>query len=396
MLKTLILLFLLWRIALLIPLLASQSIEYRQGYPYTSPLYFLENKNSVISHFLISPWANFDGVYYLQIAAGGYTINAGFFPLLPLSIHLATIIFGNVLPFDPIQYFTALLLVSFFFLLSLFILYKLLRLDYKNDIVIWTIILILVFPTSFFFASIYSESLFLLLSLSSFYFARKKRWFLSSFCVALLTATRIVGVAIIPVLIYEFIKSDPSSLKLRRARKILLKNVWQFLARISPLFASPMGLLIYMWFNLQKWGSAFYFIAAQGNFQNNRTVDSIVFIPQTIFRYFKILTTVSLNQFEWWIALLEISVFVFIVVMLYIAYKKRVRLSYIVFSILALFIPASTGTFSGLPRYSLALFPIFIALALVKNKFLKISYSLISATLLFLLFMLFARGYYIA
>jgi len=396
MLKKLILLFLVWRVALFIPLFVAQSIEYRQGYPYTSPVYFLENKESAVSHFLISPWANFDGVYYLLIAADGYTVNAGFFPLFPLSVYLTTSIFGDVLPFDPNQYFTALLLVSLFFLLSLVAMYKLIKLDYKSEIAIRTIIFMLIFPTSFFFASIYSESLFLLLSLSSLYFARKKMWVLSSVCGGLLTATRLVGIAIIPVLIYEFLKSDPPSLKLRGAKKNLLKNIKQFLVRIWPLFLIPIGLLIYMSFNLQKWGSAFYFIQAQADLQNERTVDGIILIPQTIFRYFKILTTVSSNQFEWWIALLEISVFVFIVVMLYIAWKKKVRLSYILFAAIAFLIPISTGTFTGLPRYSLILFPVFIALSLMKNKTIKIAYSISAAILLFVLFMLFARGYYIA
>jgi hypothetical protein len=151
-----------------------------------------------------------------------------------------------------------------------------------------------------------------------------------------------------------------------------------------------------MSFNLQKWGSAFYFIQAQGDLQNERTVDGIILIPQTIFRYFKILTTVSSNQFEWWVAFLEISVFVFTAVLLYIAWKKKVRLSYIVFAAIAFLIPISTGTFTGLPRYSLVLFPVFIALSLMKNKTIKIAYSISAAILLFVLFMLFARGYYIA
>lgn len=381
--KKIIFLFLSWRLFLFISLFISQGfIEDRHGYPYTSPLYFLNDKHSVVSNFLLSPWANFDGVYYLLIAANGYTVNAGFFPLFPLSIHLTTFVLNPSAdgPFDPTQYFTALLLVSLFFLLSLVVLSKLIRLDYKSNIAILTIIFMLLFPTSFFYATIYSESLFLLLSVCSFYFARKKRWVLACICGGLLTATRFVGIAIIPALVYEFIKSERTLFK-KKAICLLL---------------APLGIIAYMLFNLQKWGNAFYFIEAQGNLQNERTVDSIVFIPQTIFRYLKILTTVSPNQFEWSVALLEISTFIFVLVLLFVAWKKRLRLSYIIFAGLCFLTPILSGTFTGLPRYSLILFPIFISLALVKNKMIKIIYSIIGLILLFILFMLFSKGYYIS
>ena len=216
MLKKIFLLFLSWRLVLFVPLILSQIfIPYRQGYPYTSPLYFLENTKNIVSHFLISPWANFDGVYYLLIAAKGYTVNAGFLPLFPLSLNFATSIFGQILPFDPKQYITSLLLVSLYFLIALIVMYKLIRIDYKESIALSSIVFMLLFPTSFFFATIYSESLFLLLAVCAFYFARKKRWVLASLCGGLLTATRLVGVAIIPVLLYEFLKQEKSLFKIK-------------------------------------------------------------------------------------------------------------------------------------------------------------------------------------
>ncbi len=382
MIKRLILLFLSWRIFLFIPLIVSNYFLHpREGFGYTLTLYFLD-KSSPIANLFLYPWGNFDGIYYLLIAAQGYTINAGFFPFFPLSIRIVTSIFGPAvagLPFDPRQYFTALILVSIYFFLAIIAMHKLILIDYKKNIAFSSIILMLVFPTSFFFATIYSESLFLLLTLLCFYFARKKKWFLASVFGALLAATRIVGIAIIPALLYEFMKSEKSFLKMK----------------ILPLLLVPLGLLAYMVFNFFKWGNALYFVQAQGNLQNNRTVNSIILFPQTIYRYAKILTSVSAAQYEWWIALLEISVFIFAGAFLFIAWKKKVRFSYILFSALAFLIPASTGTFSGLPRYVLVLFPIFIALALLENKALKIFYSIISVALLFILFMLFSKGYFI-
>lgn len=384
MIKKIVLLFLLWRVFLFVPIIiAHQFVKYRNGYEYTSLNHFLDKSQGLISHFMLSAWANFDGVYYLLIAAKGYTVNAGFFPLFPLSIHMLTSIFGTNmqgLPFEPIQYFTALILASFYFLLSLIVLYKLVRLDYKDNIAIFTIVFTLIFPTSFFYVSIYSESLFLLLSVSSFYFARTNRWFLASLCGGLLTATRLVGIAIIPALVIEFVKQKENMLKPKGLLLLLM----------------PLGILGYMLFNFLKWGDAFYFIQAQGAFHNERSVDSIVFIPQTIFRYIKILTTLPPGIFEWWIALLEISVFFFVSIMFFVAWKKKIRTSYILFALICFLIPASTGTFTGLPRYVLVLFPIFIALSLIKNKIFKLFYAVICVILLFILLMLFSKGYYIA
>ena len=381
MIKKIIFLFLTWRIFLFLPLiLANSFLTNRSGYGYTLLTYFLSSENKLLSHFLLYPFGNFDAAYYLIIAAEGYTVNGGFFPLFPLSIHLATSPFKNIPPFDPIQYFVATSLVIIYFLIALNFFYRLLRLDYKENVAIGSIIFLLIFPTSFFFASIYSEGLFLLLSILSFYFARKRKWFLASLFAGLMSATRLVGIAMFPALLYEYFKSE--------------KN--KSLGRLLTIFLTPLGLIVYAFYNFQKWGNPFYFIEAQGNFANNRSVDAIVLFPQTLFRYIKILLTVRPTIYEWWVALLEFSVFIFVSIMIYIAWKKQVRLSYLIFSVAAFLIPISTGTFSGLPRYILPIFPIFIALSLVKNALFKIVYIVTSIILLALLFALFSKGYFVA
>ncbi len=379
MIKRIILLFLGWKVFLFLSLIFAQVVlSPRENYGYTLLTYFLQ-KGNVLSNFLLYPFGNFDGAYYLLIAANGYTVNAGFFPLFPLSIHIASLPFSN-LSFLLTQYILAIFLVSVFFITALIIFYKLIKLDYKENIAIWSIIFLLIFPTSFFYASIYSEGLFLLLSLSAFYLTRKKRWFLTGIMGALLSATRPVGIVIFPALLYEYFKSE--------------KN--KSLIKLIPIFITPIGLIAYAFYNFQKWGNPFYFIQAQGNFANNRTVDSIILFPQTVFRYLKILVSVNPNIYEWWVAFFELSFFLFALILFYIAWKKKIRISYLIFGVLCFLIPASSGTFSGIPRYILTIFPIFIALALTKNKMFKLIYSIISVILLFIFFMLFSKGYFIA
>ena len=376
--KKILAIFCIWRVLLFIPLYVGfLFIPYREGYDYTNIWKFTQHYFPV-SNPLLFPWANFDGVHYLSIAAQGYSNNQGFFPLYPILLRLLAEVLGGGQAFGLAYFVSGLLISNLSIIAALLFFQKLISIDFPKKIAWQSIILLLVFPTSFYFASLYTESLFLLLSLLSFYFARKKKWFLAGVFGMLLSATRVVGIAILPALIYEFIKEE---------RKLSAKAL--------SLLLPPVGFLSYVFYNFWQFGNPLLFVQAHENINPTRSVYSVVFIPQTLFRYIKILAT-TLGQYEWWIALLELSSFLFAVTMLYIAYKKKVRVSYLLFSILALLVPVSSGTFSGLPRYILVLFPMFIGLALVKNSYLKVAYVAISVALLFILLMLFSRGYFIA
>jgi len=371
--------FITWRLLLLVPLIVAHLLipDYRVHYEYTQIWNHILPYNPV-NNPVIFPWANFDGVHYLNIAANGYRDNVRFFPLFPLLISIFSKPF-SVTPYSFIYFLNGLLISNLSFIASLYVFYKLLRLDYNRQIAQKSLLFLLVFPCSFFFAAIYTEGLFLLLALLCFYFSRKEKWFLASICGMLLSATRLVGVFILPALLIEYWISKEKS-----PQKLL------------SLFLIPLGIISFSYFCFTQWGKPLYFIQAAGQLSNGRSVNSFVFLPQTLFRYIKILFTVSYIQFEWSIALLELTSFIFASVLLYVAYKKKVRISYIVFGALCLLLPALSGTFTGLPRYIAIIFPMFMALALVENKNLQKLYVVLSIILSFVLLMFFARGYYIA
>lgn len=379
--RKIIYLFVGWRILLFVPLFLSEHfLKFRKGFEYVSSSSYVNSQNPV-NYFLWGPWANFDAIHYLSISTYGYTLyNAVFFPLFPLVVKIFSSPFEKIQILDPRQFFVALVLVSAFFFLSLLFLNKLLSLDYKKDIAFQTILLILVFPASFFYATIYSESLFFLLLILSFYFARKRNWLVSGSFSFLLTATRFVGIAIFPALVYEFWRSE----------KTIFKKSF------IPLLLGPLGLASYALFNYLMWRNPIHFIQAQEWFANSRSTHSIVLLPQTLFRYFKILSTIPSYQYEWRIALLELLVFIFVCVLLFIAWRKRVRTSYLIFSVIALLIPVSTGTLTGFPRYVLPIFPAFMALALIKGKILRALYLALGIILLIILFAHFSKGYFVA
>lgn len=360
--------FSLWRLLIFIPLIVGvYLIPYNDEYPVAYVFKYIKSDLSFNS-ILLNPWANFDGIHYLNIAEYGYTNQARFFPLFPL-----------ILSATVSSLTASIILVTIIFFLAIYFLKKLIVLDFTNQIATQSLFFLLLFPTSFFFVSIYSEGLFLLLIIFSFYFARKKMWLLSIVFAMLVMTTRFVGIAILPALLYEFLTNEKANFK-----KLVL------------FLITPLGLIVYSIFNYYQWNDFLYFIQAQGELGNNRAVSFIVFFPQTIVRYIRILSSVSVGSYEWMVALLELASFLFAAVLLYFAWKKKIRTSYLIFAVINFAITISTGTFSALPRYLLTIFPIFIAMALIKNKIYKFVYLVISPALLFILLMFFSRGYYVA
>ncbi|HWD64860.1 MAG TPA: mannosyltransferase family protein [Solirubrobacteraceae bacterium] len=123
-------------------------------------------------NLLVSPFARWDSSWYLLIAERGYGNNperAEFFPLYPL----ITRVVGHIVVSDLI----AGLLVSLVsFAIGLFLLYRLVELELDGETARITLLLIAFCPTALFFSAVYSESLFLALSVGCFLQARRGRW----------------------------------------------------------------------------------------------------------------------------------------------------------------------------------------------------------------------------
>lgn len=331
--------------------------------------------------FVGSPlWANFDGVHYLAIAEGGYhQYQHAFFPLFPLLIRaLEPAIGANYSK-------SGLLIVHGAFILSIFLFWKLVTLDFSSSIGRWAVVFLLVFPTSFFFASIYTESLFFLFAVSSFFAARRKRWFWASVLGAFAAATKFVGLALLPALIWEW--WEQNKLKMKK-EKLKIGDFWWLFLIPLPLI----GYMIYLYFSV---GDPLAFIHAQPAFGANRSGGELIFLPQVLFRYLKIFATVSWVEYDMRIAFLEFFLFSFVLGLLVLSWKTM-RKSYLIFSLLLILIPTLTGTLSSMPRYVLVIFPLYTILATLQNNFLKLSLCFSFLLLLAILTMLFIQGYFVA
>lgn len=141
-----------------------------------------------------------DGVHYLSVAAGGYRLASDtvFFPLYPLLIAgLATIVRSVAL--------AGVLISIGSFVLALVLLHRLTVLELGERAADATVILLAFSPLTFFFSAVYTESLFLLLSVASIYAARTERWAAAGLLAALASATRVTGVLLVVPLAVMFL-----------------------------------------------------------------------------------------------------------------------------------------------------------------------------------------------
>lgn len=366
--KFLLVSFLIWRATLLLfAFLGINFIPLHEGYLGGGIQIYKNNP-------LLWGWANFDGVHYLNIARQGYLqFQQAFFPFYPYLIRWLALLF-------PKDYLLSGLVISHLgFFVSLYLFYKLIKLDFEEKIAKRSILYLLLFPTSFYFGSIYTESLFLALVLGSFYAARKKQWLIAGILGAFAGATRFVGIFLFPALVIEW--WNQTSNKLRS---------------FFPLFLIILGLLFYMWYLERTVGDPLYFIHVQPFFGAERTGGKIILLYQVFWRYFKMILTTKADvlYFAVWTELLVGFLFLALSIFAYF----RLRFSYFVFMILAYITPTLSGTLSSMPRYVLTLFPGFILLALLAEKYrwLKIIYPIIGGILLIIATILFTRGYWIA
>ena len=400
LLKQALTLTLIWRICLFcLALSASFFFKYAPTFPYSAELL-----RTGLEPWLFS-WANFDGVHYLRIITKGYESAAliqAFFPAFPLVIKLLLVVLQ--IKVSQLTVIIAALLVNFGLVSALLVLlFMLVQIDYSETVARNSLVVLLLFPTSFFLAAVYSEALFLFVVLGAFLAVRKERWWWALPLIAIASATRVVGVLLLPALLVELwlqaTKSHTLIDVLRRAThwqqdlQHLLSKYWKPILGIT--LASVTGIGAYMLYLQQTFGDPLFFYHVQAEFGGGRQ-ESLILYPQVLWRSIKILLNSDLN-IRYFTSVLEFLAGAVGLVGLLLALKK-VRLSYVVFSLAAFIVPTLTGTFSSMPRYILICFALLIWVALQLEHYprLKIPIAIISGIVLSVSTILFIQGYWVA
>ena len=143
-------------------------------------------------------WARWDSVWFLRIAEHGYDAATGaasaFYPLYPATVAmLGRALFGH--------YVLAGILISLAAALASFLLlYRLAEERLGADGARRTVLYLAVFPFALFLQAVYSESLYLLLTLAAFALAERRHFLAAGGVTGLALLTRPTGVALLPAL----------------------------------------------------------------------------------------------------------------------------------------------------------------------------------------------------
>lgn len=255
------------------------------------------------------------------------------FPLYPLLIRYL----GNIFSIDYMV--MGLLISNISIFLSVLIFYKLARFDQKEEVAERSVFYLLIFPTAFYFTMLYTESLFLLLSLLVFYFALKRKWLLVGIIGFFASLTRITGIFLFLPLIIEYFHQEKK-----------LKPSISFLTLI------PAGLASFLTFHHFLTNDFFAFLKAQQNWNRNFFDFGHVFDSLTSPRPHVVVTSY-----------LELIVIV-VVLIACISGFKRLRTSYFIYLLLSILIPVSSGILEGIPRYMSVVFPLFLLFTKLGDK----------------------------
>ena len=374
-------LVLAWRIGLFIlALLAPHFLPYLPSFPYAASLLAPSGYPAAIYSF-----ANFDGVHYLTIAKEGYLhVNfiQAFFPLFPLAILRPL---SLLTPHHP-PILTGIIATSLFALTAILLLFALIK-ERTGSAAAWrACVCLLLFPTSFFLGSLYNTSLLLTLILIALFAAMKRHWGVAAGATLLACATHISGILLIPALLLTLIQAHypKATMSLRTTAIPLLL-----------ILLSSIGLGSYMLYLFVHFHDPLLFFHAQSSFGAGRSTHLVLY-PQVVWRSSTILI---LSQLDFkYIAYLQEFLAGTLGLLGIIMSSFAVRRSWLVFALLAFFLPPLTGTMSSMGRYLLICLPLFCTLALLKNynKYIYWGWLGISTLLLVINTMLFIQGYWVA
>jgi hypothetical protein len=314
-------------------------------------------------------WARWDSVWFLRIAEYGYDqaspagAATAFFPLYPASIHLlGNALFGHYVLAGILVSLTASLVA--FYLLHL-VAEERLGVDGARRAVLY----LAVFPLTFLLMAVYSEALFLALSLGAFVLADRRRWAGAWALAGLALLTRAAGAALVPALLLVAWRSKD------RRRALGTFPIALALASLYP---------IYLW---REFGDPLAFARAQdlwhrhlsaagplgGLWEGLRAswagLEQLVSGSHT-HRYWSAVEDVDPLR----VGLLNLASFAFLILFTWLTVIawRRFGAPYGLFCALSVALPLCTPSsewpLQSLPRLGLAVFPFFLALAVVGGR----------------------------
>ena len=330
---------------------------------------------------VLEPWAHWDGVWFIRIAAGGYGAHVdsqAFFPLYPLLVRAVAQVTGH-------NYVAGGFIVSLAcYGGAMLVLFRLARTLLGPRVALWSVVLISVFPTALFFQAVYSESLFLLLTLLAFWWAGRGHWALAGLAAFLAVLARSSGVVLlVPLAVIWWEQRRGATLRLPGGPRVGALGLGRPAAASAAwLLLVPAGLIVYMAYLWIAFGDPLLFGSVQAQWGRELT-----FPPIAVWRGI----VAAVEGAAWLLAhgvgpiigtmlpsggfdtdvianLLEFAGFAAAVAAL-VACWRKLPAAYTLYALAALLFPllysSEARPLYSLPRFVVVVFPLFIAAAVV-------------------------------
>ena len=324
---------------------------------------------------IMNMFNHWDAPHYEAIAKNWY-VNTGdaanfivFFPLYPILIRMFTIDF-NYINLSALIVSNACSLIAFFYL------YKIAKLEFNESVALKAVLFLSVFPTAYFLSVPYTEGLFFALVIASIYYARLGKWQFAGLISFLAGLTRIAGLLLLPVLLVEYFHQIGWN-----PRKTDLRVLWPFLALA--------GFLIYLGINYQVTGSPFTFLTVEATHWFNR-LDPRAGLDAA----YSWAKNASYPD-DITIGLAPLVFAVFGLLMVGVSIWRRLRPVYIAYMFLSWALAVSTSWWISVPRYVMAMFPIFMLFSLLTNrKAVNVTIMIVSGAVMCYFTIFFALGWW--
>lgn len=328
---------------------------------------------------LIAPGCRWDSTWYLEIAQGGYTptdpSRSAFFPLYPLLVSVVSAPLGGALV-------PAALLVSWSAAIAFLALLHRTIARARDAATAWTVVRVAAYvPPAIFLSAIYTEALFLLLSLGALVAARRDRWALASVLAMVAASCRSIGILLVIPLVVEHLWGRRSGGGTR-----LVAQWWRFRHPIRRdvlwIGLVPLGFLAYAIYLGIATGDPLGAVAAQDDWERRFLTP----IGGLVLGAWAIVGRIGDLAGAWNVAPLipgqapALTLTRDVVLLLCVAAaisalwraRRRIPVSWLAWGVVSLAYPLSVPSLQqplmSLPRFSLACFPIVVALGLWAHR----------------------------
>lgn len=290
-----------------------------------------------------------DATRYVDIALNGYTktgenaINLVFYPLYPFLMRLLGWVTGSVQA-------AGVVLSQASYCAASVLLYELILLDADERSAWDGVLLMALYPFSMFVMGLFTEGLFLALTIGCLYALRKRKFIAAGIIGFLAALTRTQGMLLIFPAVYELV-----SLRLgKEKRRIRLSD--------AAVLLIPAGFAVYLLINYRLHGNAFQFLQFEAG---EPWYQSTKWIGENIAQHYHM--ALKNQGLAWIIYWVQIALYFGVLAVLFYGLVRKERMMYLLYGGVYLGFSYLSGWMISGGRYMLCCVPVFIILSKFKD-----------------------------